>query len=323
MHARLLLALVLLTPALSGCIVPENMAALREELGYTSVDLADVVAKARASTLSPRVHEDVTFTAEVEGVSMSNATIEWSIGGTDAAGQQVTHVFTEPGPVPVNLAVEGPQGSKATDALTVEVQPNALPEATIAIEDRGNLTAGTPVTISAAESTDPDGDELAYSWVVDGEQVSKDARFSKAFAPGVHEVELTLDDGIDQVVAFDAFAIALPIEASGTVSTDEPTLTIPFEATSGVDAVTLTLEHSTNAGLDDVRIDLLDGDGETVASAQTEPDPGASTATETLEVDGSELPEGSYTVEATLERGVDSTVTIEGVLTYSALAGDT
>lgn len=323
MHARLLLALVLLTPALSGCIVPENMAALREELGYTSVDLADVVAKARASTLSPRVHEDVTFTAEVEGVSMSNATIEWSIGGTDAAGPQVTHAFDEPGTVPVNLTVEGPQGSKATDMLTVEVQPNALPEATIAIEDRGNLTGGTPVTLSAAESTDPDGDELAYRWIVDGEEVSTDARFSKAFAPGVHEVELTVDDGIDQVVAFDAFAVALPIEASGTVSAEEPTLAVPFEAASGADALTLTLEHSTNAGLDDVRLDLLDADGEAVASAQTEPEAGASTATETLEVDGSQLTEGAYTVEATLERGVDSTVTIEGVLTYSALAGDT
>lgn len=323
MRATLIVALVLLAAPLAGCVVPENMTALREDLGYASVDLPDVVAKARASTLTPRVQEPVTLTADVEGIALRNATIHWSVDGEQAAGRTIERSFGEPGPVPVNLTVEGPEGTAAHDALTLEVRENAVPVPAISIEDAGSLTEGDRVTISGLGSADADGDALTYTWVVDGEQVSTEPQFERTVTAGVHEVKLVVGDGLEESVAFDSYAVARPIAASGEATVDDPVLPIPLDVQEGASGLEATLVHSSHAGVDDVQLVLVGPDGDEVAASRGAPEPGASQGEETIAVDGDALVPGSYSLQARLDRGASATVTIEGVLTYSALARPT
>lgn len=321
MHRRAILALALmLTAPLSGCIVPENMTALREELGYASVELPDVVAKARASTLTPRVHEDVTLTAEVEGLPLENATIEWTLGDTTRAGPSITHAFTQPGPVPVNLTVSG-DGSAAHDALTLTVEENARPTAEITLPPASSLVAGETVTLSASSSSDPDGDELTYAWTIDGTPTGTGPTLEHAFDAGVHQVKLTVSDGLEAVAAFQQVPVEERLAAAGNLSATEDTMSTSFEVREGIEGLEVTLEHTTTLGADDVDLLLLDDAGETVASASTEPSPGTSTAKERLSLPGSELSPGPYTLEARLERGANATVSLTGTLTYAATGG--
>lgn len=322
MHARTLLvgALLLSTP-LTGCIVPENMTALRQELGYASVETPELVAKARASTLTPRVHENVTFTAEIEGQPLSNVTLRWTIGEATARGPQASYTFSEPGNRTVELTAEGSHGTLATDRLELTVRRNHAPRPQIAIEDRQALTTGEPVTLSALSSTDPDGDELTYRWLVDGSTLGEGPRVTERFEAGVHRVKLVASDGYNETAAFDRFTVARPLGLEANLTATEPEAQLAFDVRPNAEQLAVQLTHSTRAGTEDVQLVLLGPDGNEVAASRTDPEPGSSQAKETLTVDGDQLTPGAYTLEARLDRGVSSTVTIEGVLTYSTLAG--
>lgn len=321
MHARTILAVaVLLSAPMAGCIVPENMTALREELGYASVEPVELAATARASTLTPRVAEEVTLTAEIEGAPLANASITWRVGDDTFSGRSLELDFEAPGTVPVNLTVEA-DGAVAHDAITLTVQENHPPTAVITVPARDTLVAGKTATLSGTSSTDPDGDTLEHAWEIDGEPIGAGATVEHAFTPGLHEIKLTVSDGLETVVAFDTVAAAERFDAAGNLSLTEDVLTHGLEVGTGVAELAVTLTHTTRLGVDDVDLVLLDADGEPVAAASTSPAPGASTASERLTVPGGDLDAGAYTLETRLERGASSTVTLEGTIAYQAADG--
>ncbi len=315
----LLAGLLLLLAPLTGCIVPENMSELREELGYASVEIPDVVAKARASTLEPRVNETVSFTATVDGITQEAAEIAWNLDGAEATGSTVDHVWLTPGVATVELTVTGPDGQVATDAIELTVHDNAPPTPVITVETGEPLLAGEPITLTATDSMDPDGDVLGHTWTIDGTQAGTGPRIEASLTPGLHEVTLTTSDGLNEVTAFRSLAVAQPFSETGSLEMASTERSIGFTVHQGASLLEVTLDHSTRLGFDDVDLVLLDSQGEEVTASRTEPEIGSSQAGEAISLDGSSLPPGAYTLEAQLVRGTAAQVTIEGVLTYSPL----
>lgn len=316
MRPTLLLAGLLLLPAVTGCIVPENMTVLKEELGYASVDLPDVVVRIQAEDTQPRVDVPIELTARIDGIAAVATNVTWRLGhGQEAYGPTIEHAWITPGPVTVNVTVTPPEGPPAYDAMTIRVHDNQAPLPAITVEDRGTLVDGDMAVLSAVESTDPDGDPLVHTWTLDGEAF-EGPRIERQVTAGLHDVELTTSDGFTEVTVFDTFAVDLPIQREARLDLQGSTVEVPVQVETGVEALQVNLTHTTTAGMDDVRLALLDADGEVVAEAQSEPSPGTSEATEHLEVDGRELAAGTYTLKAELVRGSQAEVTIDGILDY-------
>lgn len=315
-YATLTVAVLLMAP-LSGCLVPQNMTQLREDLGYASVDRPDLVVKARASSMTPVVNETVSLTGDVEGVPLSNATVTWTIDGEPREGRTVEAVFEEPGPVNATVTASADDVT-ASDSITLDVVANRAPVPSIEIPDRERLADDAPVRLDGQPSTDPDGDALTYAWTVDGEPVGEEATVELDLDPGVHRATLTVHDGIAEATEEVAFAVDQVLATEGTVSAEDDTLAVGLEVRQGVEALEVAFEHTTAAGVDDVDLTLVDADGEPVVTANDEPEAGASTASGTLEASSSDLAPGAYTLEATLERGTSADVTWEGTLAYAA-----
>lgn len=312
------LVLLLATPGLAGCVVPEDMPALREELGYAEVDRPELVVRARASDHAPTVGEPVNLSAEVEGSPTRAVDVTWDVNGTEREGLQTSVRFDEPGRQPVRVEAVGPNGTRASDRLVLEVEPNAAPEPALAVEGEDHRV-GEPVAISAAGSRDADGDELSYDWWLDGEPVEAGPRLERALPAGAHEVRVRVSDGLEARSTSRAFAVDHPIhhEANLTLTRTAARLTVPVEP--GLASAEIELVHSTRAGLDDVNLTLRTAAGEVLARSDTPPEPGAERARERLTLDGADAEPGPHTVVAHLDRGVGASLTIEGVFTYSPL----
>lgn len=316
MRPTLLLAGLLLLPAVTGCIVPENMTVLKEELGYASVDLPDVVVRIQAEDTQPRIDVPIELTARIDGIAAVATNVTWRLGqGQEAYGPTIEHAWATPGTVIVNVTVTPPEGPAVYDELTVQVHDNQAPLPAITVEDRGDLVDGDMAVLSAVESTDPDGDPLVHTWTLDGE-AHEGPRIEQQVTAGLHDVQLVTSDGFTEVTVFDTFAVDLPIQREARLDVQGPTVEVPVQVEPGADGLQAQLVHTTTAGLDDVRLALLDDDGEVVAEAQSEPSPGASQATERLDVDGGDLAPGAYTLQAELIRGTQAEVTLDGLLDY-------
>lgn len=314
----LLASLVVLLAATAGCVVPEDMPALREELGYASVDRPDLVVKARASTQTPTIEEPVTMRAEVEGAPLDAVELRWEVDGSTYEDAEIEVSFTQPGDHPVRLEAAGPNGTRAVDEITVEARPNEAPEAQLHVGDADELWSDEPVTLRA-EASDPDGDELSYTWQLDGETREAGAVLEAELAPGPHDVAVTVSDGHAEVTREQAFAVDHRIEHQANLSFQEPEAQVTVPLAEGLDEARLQLTHTTLAGLEQVNLTVRSPDGEAIASTTTDPDPGASQASEELTLGGEALDPRAHTLVVTLEQGTESVATIEGVFMYSPL----
>jgi len=309
---------IVLLSATSGCLVPEDMPALREELGYASVERPDLVVKARASTQTPTVDEPVELAAETDGLPLSAVDVTWTVNGTTYEDATIEVSFPEAGTYPVQVIAEGPNGTSAEDAIEIEARPNQAPVAEIDVAE-GPLWADEPVAIRAEGSSDPDGDELSYEWRLDGEAVEAGPVLEGDLDAGAHEVAVTVSDGYAQDTARTTFAVDQRIahEANLTIQEDEAQFTVPVA--DGLDEAELQLTHTTRAGLEQVSLIVRGPSGDAVASTQTDPEPGQNQATARLTLDGGDLGPEPHTLVVGLERGTQAMATIEGVFSYSPL----
>ncbi|MCI0694202.1 PKD domain-containing protein [candidate division KSB1 bacterium] len=65
--------------------------------------------------------------------------------------------------------------------------------------------SGTPVTLDGSNSTDPDEDQLTFTWRENGDDIATGEIAEVTLGPGTHTIELTVDDGnggtaTDQVI---------------------------------------------------------------------------------------------------------------------------
>jgi hypothetical protein len=187
--SKWLAGLILVTVAAllisGGCVVNELPAI--SDLAITSQGEINpgVTAQISCTAIDPDEDElTYTWTADGGNISGSGAHIYWT-------APELTGTYT--------INVEVSDGDDiVTDLLTVTVlAPNTLPTIESLATDCPRVKKAGTATITC-EASDPDGDELTYSWSAERGNVSGEGAIVSWVAPsefGTHVVTVTVTDG--------------------------------------------------------------------------------------------------------------------------------
>lgn len=111
-----------------------------------------------------------------------------------STGQSVTVEHAQPGVYPVRLTINDGSGSQnATFSINKVYEVNAAPTPAFSIPQM--VAPGDVFPLNAIESNDPNRDNLAYKWLLDGKEIAnKDISTLTLDQPGDYEVTLEVDD---------------------------------------------------------------------------------------------------------------------------------
>lgn len=185
----------------------------------------------------PYVNQTVTFTSTSYDPDGQIVSYLWKINGVTVSNQaNFNHIFTAAGTYTVSLTVTDNDGAQATATKQVVVknqEPTNLPPVA-----NFNYTPAQPyvneITTFISTSYDPDGQIVAYEWMIDGVVVSTSSTFNHVFsAEGVYTVQLkvTDDDGAFAIVSKDVNVINNPLTGAPVAIIDAPGSTIQYKPT--------------------------------------------------------------------------------------------
>lgn len=147
------------------------------------------------------------------GEEGENLKYEWDFGdGTTESGPKVVHTYQTGGTYKAVLTVndlEYTKCSTSTDSIIISV--NSKPSA---IFSGVNVACtGAEVSFDASESSDPDGDDLTYTWDFgDGTEAQAGTSVTHTFnTGGIYSVRLSVDDDKGTVCSTDMAAINISI----------------------------------------------------------------------------------------------------------------
>jgi PKD repeat protein len=172
-----------------------------------------------AAVAGAEIAFDASASRDPDGSILTHS---WDFGdGNTASGIRTRHVYQFPGVYTLTLAVgdDGPHDRlTATDSVTVTVAPAPnQPPVAEAGTDR-MVATGEIIEFEGRDSSDPDGNVLAWRWSFGDGGASPDAAPRHAFHdPGVYTVELTVtDDGEPAMTSSDTVTVTVTtVEARG------------------------------------------------------------------------------------------------------------
>jgi PKD repeat protein len=185
--------------------------------------------------------EEVTFDGSASADSDGAVSLyRWDFGdGATATGMVVRHRFRDSGSYPVTLTVTDDAdlpNSQASDRATVTVNGTPVPAIVAA-----PACPGTPASLSAAGTTDPDGAIRRFEWDFGDGDRATGAEVSHVYPePGIYDVVLIADDeaGLGNSRRSTAHALHVnrpPSAAAGPDRTVCPSDVVGFDASGSVD----------------------------------------------------------------------------------------
>jgi PKD repeat protein len=216
----------------------------------------------------------------------NSLTYRWDFGdGSSADGPNVSHSYNQPGNYTVKLTVTDKDGAQGTDTTTVQVKAVNTPP-TAVINGPKSGPAGSLMTFSASESSDPDGRIVSYTWNFGDGATASGIEVNHVYKlPGVYKVVLTVtDEAGSSRKAVQKVTIEAPI-------INRPPAAIISGPTTGLTGESLTFSGAASADQDGRIISYAwdFGDGATsnrVEVTHTYSDPGTYKVSLTVTDDG-------------------------------------
>ncbi|MCR9131878.1 MAG: PKD domain-containing protein [bacterium] len=162
------------------------------EIRVNTQPYAEIIVPAVSGTDEP-----ITITVQNASDSDNdNLTYNWAGLGVppNSSGSSITVQHAQPGVYPVRLTIDDNTGSRnATFTVNRVYEINAAPEPNFSMPE--NIAPGDIVTLNALESSDPNVDDLAYTWSLNGQIIaSSEITTLSLDEPGDYNVTLTVDD---------------------------------------------------------------------------------------------------------------------------------
>ncbi|HVL49378.1 MAG TPA: PKD domain-containing protein [Candidatus Thermoplasmatota archaeon] len=218
-----------------------------------------------------RVVVDGSPSSDPDGPGLVHA---WTFGdGTSAKGIEAARTYLSAGTYLIRLEVTDPAGATASAEKTVVV--NRAPTAVARVVS----SAGTTSTLSAEDSSDPDGHALAYAWSLGDGRTASGPRVTHTWStPGPHTVVLTVTDelGASAKATVEVRAQSSPsarftvstsglvvtADASGSSDPDGDPLAFAWDFGDGSRATGPRASHAyVEAGTYSIRLTVTDGRG--------------------------------------------------------------
>ncbi|GJQ62206.1 MAG: hypothetical protein SCALA702_12590 [Melioribacteraceae bacterium] len=144
--------------------------------------------------------EEVTFSAKGSSdPDFDLLSYRWETGdGSTLEGESVKYVYQTSGAYTVTLTVDDRTGTEcAVVTEEFDIVVNSAPSAIITAPDQFKIgPANSKVLLSAASSSDTDGDNLTYKWEFQNGTIKEGAEVLYEFtSPGTYTVRLSVDDG--------------------------------------------------------------------------------------------------------------------------------
>lgn len=161
-----------------------------------------VVAPVAGFTASPSTG-GAPLMVQFTDASVNSPTYWWwdfdNDGVTDSTEQNPSHTYDQAGTYTVSLTVWNAKGFDTEDSTIIVTGTNSPPDVTTAPSLSG--FEGSPVNFIAS-ATDPDGDDLSFTWDLDGDGVidSNEASCSHTYSEdGQYGATLVVSDGTESV----------------------------------------------------------------------------------------------------------------------------
>ncbi|WP_299265138.1 PKD domain-containing protein [Halorientalis sp.] len=209
--------------------------------GATTIEPVTVVVESNeppmpsptASSTTVESGQPITFDGSGSSDLDGSITLyQWDFGdGTTAAGQQVTHTYTESGSYAATLTVTDDDGATASSSVSITVQNSSTPDSLVANASGSpsQVTVGESVTLDGSGSSGTNSTITSYEWdfTSDGTVDATGQQVTTAYSSGGEKTAtLTVTDD-DGDTATDTVTTAVTVDTN-----DAPTANVSANPTT-------------------------------------------------------------------------------------------
>ncbi|MGS0528289.1 PKD domain-containing protein [Zobellia nedashkovskayae] len=228
------------------------------------------VAVASANTTNGNAPLTVNFTGSNSSDPDSGDTLSylWDFGdGSTSTQENPSHEFAA-GTYDVVLTVtDDASQPRSNSATAIRIEAGIANRIPVAVSSADAINGNAPLTVkfTGSTSSDPDDDDLSYSWNFgDGSTSISEDPTHEFSAAGTYEVVLTVTDNGSPVLSNAATAITIEVDQANQI----PIAIALADITSGVGPLTVKFTGSTSSNPDDDSLSYFwdFGDGGTSTS---------------------------------------------------------
>ena len=141
-----------------------------------------------------------TIICEASDLDEDELSYEWSASGGNITGEGHTVTWLAPSDsddYTIRVVVRDGMGGESSTSLSIKVATNHAPQIKSLVATYPRLKPGSSTEITC-EASDPDGDELSYTWLADGGKISAKGHTATWVAPDCvnsYDITVVVKDG--------------------------------------------------------------------------------------------------------------------------------